>query len=167
MNNGHSTNLLGPEDERDQSNETPAPVASPQRKPGLLVVDDDTLTLRLLKVGLSRNGFEIWLAGSGEEALACFREHHREIDLVLLDVYMPDQDGPRTLRALQQIDPEVRCGFMTGNYGDYSLHELRQMGAVCFFAKPVDLPKLLEILKLQLSLAASAKRSYRNLRTEQ
>ena len=53
-----------------------------------------------------------------------------------LDVRMPDQDGPAILHALRQINPAVRCCFMTGDSGDYSQAELLATGALDVLPKP-------------------------------
>jgi FixJ family two-component response regulator len=47
-----------------------------------------------------------------------YGQHRRSSALVLLDVRMPDWDGPQTLAALQKFDPAVRCCFLTGDAGD-------------------------------------------------
>jgi CheY-like chemotaxis protein len=77
------------------------------RKPGILIADDMALILTLLKFELESRGFNAWLAVDGNDALDLYRRHREEIDLVLLDVQMRGLDGPHTLEALQQFDPDV------------------------------------------------------------
>ena len=57
----------------------------------------------------------MWLAVDGDDALDLYQRHRAEIDLVLLDVQMPGLDGPRTLDALREFDPDVLACFMTGS----------------------------------------------------
>ena len=117
------------------------------RKHGILVVDDEVAIRSLLNECLCRSGFSVWVAANGDEALATFRGHHDEIAVVLLDVRMPGMDGPQTLVALRRFDPELRCCFMTGNAGTYSIEDLMAMGATHVFNKPFSLGDLLRILR--------------------
>jgi len=55
---------------------------------------------------------------------------------VLLDVQMPDLDGPDTLAALQKINPGVRFCFISGNTGKYHTEQLWAMGAAHVLQKP-------------------------------
>jgi CheY-like chemotaxis protein len=109
-------------------------------------VDDDDSVRTLLQVGLERSGFRVWVAASAAEAVDVYRQHAARIAVVLLDVRMPGQDGPATLRALQQLDPDVYCCFMSGHTGDYSEESLRELGAAQVFTKPFHLADIVPIL---------------------
>ena len=106
------------------------------RQPGILIVDDEPAIRNLLRIVLQQQGFAVWLAADGWEALKVYQQQRGHIALVLLDVRMPGWDGPRTLALLRKLDPAVRCCFLTGHAGDYSEEELRQRGAEHVFAKP-------------------------------
>ena len=128
------------------------------RKPGILVVDDEPALREMLVVVLSQEGFVVWSAEDGSEALTLFQQHRGAIDMVILDVHMPELDGPHTLEELRQIDPEVRCCFMSGSGSSlYPLHQLRQMGACCFFRKPLDMTMFLSQMRRQACLLASVR----------
>jgi DNA-binding NarL/FixJ family response regulator len=58
------------------------------------------------------------------------------IDVVLMDVQMPGLYGPQTFTLLREIDPHVRCVFMSGNTGRYSAEELIALGASRVLSKP-------------------------------
>jgi len=105
------------------------------RQAGILVVDDDDFARAVLEVGLRKNGFVVWHAQSGREALEVYRRHVDQIDLVLLDVNMSGLDGLQTLAALWQIDPGVRCCFLSGEAGSYTREELLAQGALAVFHK--------------------------------
>ena len=106
------------------------------RSPGILIADDQGLFLTLLKLELEPRGYTVWLAMDGDDAIDLFLQNRSEIDLVLLDVQMPGLDGPRTLAALQRLDPDVLACFMTGDAGAYTEDELLECGATCVFSKP-------------------------------
>jgi CheY-like chemotaxis protein len=108
----------------------------------VLVVDDDPSIRALFTLCLPSQGFAVWRAASGEEALEVYRQHASDIDVVLLDVRMPDLDGPHTLTRLRQLDPDVRCCFMSGDIGDYTEDDLFALGALDVVAKPFSLAGL-------------------------
>jgi CheY-like chemotaxis protein len=110
--------------------------AANPRNPGILIADDMGLILTLLKLELEPRGFNVWLAVDGDDALDLYRRHRRQIDLVLLEVQMPGLDGPQTLDALQQFNPDVVACFMNGNPSIYTEEDLLELGAVCVFNKP-------------------------------
>ncbi len=107
----------------------------PDTAPAVLVVDDDRASRGLLEVWLRRLGYAPLVAASGVEAVNTFRAYPGPVALVLLDVHMPGGDGPATLAALRQLDPAVRCVFMTG-VSVTGLQDLLALGAVGVLNKP-------------------------------
>jgi CheY-like chemotaxis protein len=119
----------------------------PVKTLGVLVVDDDHLVRLLAQLGLERDGFVIWLASNGRDALRLYRKHRKRIDVVLLDVRMPGLDGPTTLDALRRLNPQVVACFMSGDTGQYDPEELRQRGAAFLINKPFLVSELATILR--------------------
>lgn len=107
--------------------------------PTVLVVDDEAPVRQLLKTFLARLGADALEAPDGATALALYRQHAGSIDLVLLDVNLPDVKGTEVLAALRQIDPEVCCLFATG----VAAGELSGLGAEVLH-KPLRLADLEE-----------------------
>jgi CheY-like chemotaxis protein len=116
-------------------------------RPGILVVDDDIHERTLLTAVLWRNGFTVWLAGNGPQAVEVYSVLHAEIDMVLLAVRMPDLDGPHTLAALQKFQPDVRCCFLIADSGHYTDEALLERGALALFRKPLSLPYVMYQLR--------------------
>jgi len=116
------------------------------RKRGVLVVDDTREVRDTLRAGLWHYGFNVWVAASGPEAVARYRVNGDSIDIVLLDVRMPNWDGPRTLTALREVDVSVRCCFMSGDLGDDSVPDLLRFGAIHVFAKPFYIRSVVEVM---------------------
>jgi CheY-like chemotaxis protein len=104
--------------------------------PEILVVDDEPLIRQLLELALPAHGLAVRTAAGGRQALDLYRTHRGTIDLVLLDVSMPGLDGPQTLARLREIDPGVRCCFMTGHSARYGAGQLLALGAAHVLAKP-------------------------------
>jgi two-component system OmpR family response regulator len=140
--------LSDPPDVKSQAAAAEPTVRQPCEKPGVLVVDDDRLVRIMVQLGLERNGFEVWLARNGREAIDLYRAHRENIGIVLLDVRMPGLDGPQTLEALRELDPEVLACFMGGNTDACEPDALVQRGAVYVIIKPFLLADLANILRL-------------------
>jgi DNA-binding response OmpR family regulator len=112
--------------------------------------------LCVLAARLRQEGFEVWLAGHGHQAIELYRRYLEEIAVVLLDVLMPGMDGPHTLTALQKLCPTVRCCFMTGNPTPYTEEALLKMGAVRVFRKPFAFSEVMEALNQLANRSPSA-----------
>lgn len=125
---------------------------------GIMVVDDEECVRSVLNIALRLQGFAVRLAASGAEALDLYRSHRETIDLILLDVRMPGLDGPQTLGALKELNPEIRCCFMSGDCGSYTAEELRSLGAASVFPKPFRLDDMVYVLR-ELTTSTN-KRSY-------
>jgi CheY-like chemotaxis protein len=115
------------------------------RKPGILVVDDEARVRAWMSVSLPQNGFTVHLAASGQEAVQTYRDRPQVFDLVVLDVHMPEMDGPHTLEELQAINPKVNCCFLSEGH-TYSHQELWARGALRVFEKMPELPELVQAL---------------------
>jgi CheY-like chemotaxis protein len=125
------------------------------RRPGILIADDMALILTLLKFELESRGFDTWLAVDGDDALDLYRRHRDQIDLVLLDVQMPGLDGPRTLEALQRLNPGVVACFMSGNPGTFTEQDLLARGAAGMFSKPFRSAAVADVLQRLASVPDS------------
>jgi len=114
---------------------------------GVLVADDDAEIRDVLNDGLRREGFSVWLAADGQDAVNTYCWNAGTIHVALLDVRMPVLDGPETFAVLKRFNPAVTCCFMSGHLGSYSSAGLRQMGAATIFWKPFRLMEVAEVLK--------------------
>jgi CheY-like chemotaxis protein len=105
----------------------------------VLSVEDDADLRLLLQLALETvGGLQLTLCECGEEATAAARQGRP--DLIMLDVMLPGQDGPATLRALR-ADPataSIPIVFMTGQAAPAEHAALRALGAVDVIAKPFD-----------------------------
>lgn len=89
------------------------------------------------KVGIAVSGF-----ASGVEAVEWFRDNYRDVDLVILDMKMPQMDGTACFNRLKEIDPDVQVLILSGYMEDESVQSLLRRGAVMFFQKPLKYPEL-------------------------
>lgn len=113
----------------------------------ILVVEDREDTRTMLKTSLETRDHTVYLAENGEQAVAKAKEHATELDLVLLDFYLPDFSGETVLQKLQS-NPETEhlpVVFLTA--ADVKEPEealLEMQGASDVLLKPVKIDTLLE-----------------------
>ncbi len=80
----------------------------------ILMVDDESSVRNVCLSMLERKGYRVLSAVDGRDALKVFRENHREIDCVLLDLTMPHMDGEETFREMRMIDPGAKVIISSG-----------------------------------------------------
>lgn len=113
----------------------------------ILVADDHTL-LREALCDLLRTepGFEIVAqAGSGTDAIRMARQHRP--DVVLLDIEMPENDPPATVRRLLEQDPAVRIIVVSMDDGQYLVRELLSLGVRGYLHKSVSRETLVSAIR--------------------
>ena len=106
----------------------------------VLIVDDEATLARNLAAYLERNGFDVRVAGSGEEGLQQFAEFRP--DVVLLDHNLPGLSGLEVLERLQKGDTQVPVVLMTGFGGIEVAVQALKLGAADYLTKPVSLGEL-------------------------
>ncbi len=116
----------------------------------ILLVDDDAVTLTLLSTCLERAGYPVMTATSGSAALAAVAE--KQPALAMLDIDMPGMSG---LELAIQLKKKYELAFMfLSAISDTDIIETAvEYGAVGYMLKPVELPKLLPVLKAALARA--------------
>ena len=118
------------------------------RRPKILVVEDDRDLALLLRRHLEGEGYQVLLAGSGEDALWLAKEEQPQ--LITLDIMLPDQDGFAVLEQLKEhpvtsLIPVIIISVLTEADRGYAL------GAVDYVVKPFDEGKLLESVRRALA----------------
>jgi DNA-binding NtrC family response regulator len=115
----------------------------------VLVVDDEVGMVTLLRNYLSREGYEIHTAPSGETALQFLEEH--DYDVVLTDLRMGGMDGLALVREIHATRPETQVVLMTAFGGIDIAVEAIKAGAYHFVAKPVKLPEVGALIRKALT----------------
>jgi CheY-like chemotaxis protein len=116
-------------------------------KETILLVEDDNIVRRSTSALLGAIGYNVLLATGGKEALELYKQNQEQIDLVLLDVMMPEMDGVETYRRLQEIEPKIRVLLMSAYPGDKVrelVSDLLERGGGGFLKKPFGLQELKE-----------------------
>lgn len=121
----------------------------------LLLVDDEQMTLSLLRRILSDSGYEVTVAQSGFECLDLFRRQTLHYDVVFLDLAMPFMDGEETFERLSRILPNANIVLMAGFVETERLERMMHAGLRGFLAKPFSPEAILSLTK---TLVASSRR---------
>lgn len=108
----------------------------------ILVVDDESRIRKLLKDFLGQKGFVVIEAEDGKKALNIFEEKSKEIDMILLDVMMPNMDGWSTLREIRKISKVVPVIMITARGEEHDELFGYELGVDQYISKPFS-PKIL------------------------
>lgn len=126
--------------EKEQKNETSKP-ADPERKKHILVVDDDSRVLKLVK-GVLVDRYNIATAISGKVAMK-FLEN-KETDLVLLDYEMPEESGAEILQKIRSNEKfqNLPVVFLTGVMDKERIKDVLALSPQGYLLKPIDTERL-------------------------
>ena len=113
----------------------------------VLVVDDEPLVRASTAASLRSLGFRVREAGDGRAAIAVFREHHAEIDAVVLDMVMPGLRGRDVYLAFRELRPDVRVLLVTGNAFGAEVQSILDLGVGAYLPKPYDDRQLMASLR--------------------
>lgn len=101
----------------------------------VLVVDDSAFTRKMMRKMLESLGHNVIEAENGPLALQQYAK--QRVDIVTLDLLMPDMEGPEVLDHLKSIDPQVCVIVCTSNVQVSAENEMLNKGTVAFLNKPV------------------------------
>ena len=108
----------------------------------ILLVDDEKAILEACASMLERLGYRVMVARGGNEAIEIYQKHQAEIDLVILDIIMPDLSGGDVFDHLLKISPDVRVLLSSGYSIEDQAAEIMGRGCDGFIQKPYQLEQL-------------------------
>ncbi|MBW1988956.1 MAG: PAS domain S-box protein [Deltaproteobacteria bacterium] len=110
----------------------------------ILLVDDEPVVLSAAKGMLTALGYTVHLAASAHEAVDIYREKQKDIDLVILDMIMPEMDGGQAFDKISEINPAV-CVLLSSGYSlDGRAEDIMAKGCRGFIQKPFTIEALSE-----------------------
>lgn len=108
-----------------------------QKGKGLVLVVDDEPIMRKIAVNVLKTcGYDVLAAEDGFKALGIFEKYHKTIELVLLDLLMPEKSGKETYLEMKQIQPDVNVLLVSGAKKDKRIKELLKSGVKAYIEKP-------------------------------
>jgi len=117
----------------------------------VLIADDDSILREVTKEALQSLGYKVMQAANGKEAVEIFEEHYSEIDLVILDVMMPEMSGVDASKQIKKVNKDIRVIYITGYDPDDTLNSTRLPNAYDFILdKPFTVDQLNQAIRKQL-----------------
>ena len=108
----------------------------------ILLVDDEPMILQVGSAVLQELGYTVFKAQGGREAIEIYKKEGDSIDLVILDMIMPDMGGSETYDRLKDINPTVHVLLSSGYSIDGQATEILNRGCDAFIQKPFSIREL-------------------------
>lgn len=126
----------------------------------ILVAEDHPINQVLVRKILEKLGFDVLLAADGEIALSLWRADPLCIDLILMDIQMPNLDGLETTRRIRQDESHSRRSVpivaLTAHAMNGDAERCLQAGMNAYLSKPIDISRLVSTLHGLLSAQPAA-----------
>jgi CheY-like chemotaxis protein len=131
-------------------------VVRPSRGSAQILLVDDERTVREMGAALLEDlGYRVASCADGQEAVEYYREHWKEVDLVILDMIMPRMGGREAFIAMQQINPQIRAVLSSGYSVEKGAQDVLQLGVLGFIGKPYEQSQLAREVEEALAHSAS------------
>ncbi len=121
-------------------------------KGNILLADDEEVIRIMAREHLCELGYTVTVAENGKVAVDHFKEHWREIDLVILDMVMPEMNGRDAFFEMKKIDPNVRVLVASGFNLNIKSDDLFSEGVNAFLQKPYRVAELSRIIAETINL---------------
>ncbi len=125
----------------------------------ILIVDDHQVILDVTSRMLRYLGYDVVTAKDGVEALNYYEENYEDVDLVILDMVMPNMGAKDCFKELKKINSNVKVILSTGYGRNYAAQEIINEGISAFVQKPYHIEKLSQIVSKVLSFGDPARES--------
>ena len=116
-------------------------------KETVLLVDDEEMIIDVAQRMLDKLGYKVFTARDGKEAVAAFRKHKQEIDVIILDMIMPKMSGGEAFDRIKEIRPGVKVLLSSGYSINGQASEILNRGCNGFIQKPFNLQNLSKSLR--------------------
>ena len=118
----------------------------PRGRGKIMLVDDQESVREVAKDMLEALGYEVITAADGLEGVSRYRDLWREIDLVVLDMVMPNMSGGDCFRRMKEINPKARVVLSSGYSMDGTIQDVMKEGILAFIQKPYRMEELSRVV---------------------
>jgi len=116
----------------------------------ILLVDDEEAVLEVGEKLLKVMGYHVLMAREGREAIDVYKKHRETVDLVLLDIIMPNMKGGEVFDCLKEINPDIKVLLSSGYSIDGEASKILERGGKGFIQKPFEMERLSETIRAML-----------------
>jgi two-component system cell cycle sensor histidine kinase/response regulator CckA len=117
----------------------------------ILLVDDESMLRETVSHMLESMKFKVTLVNDGKEAVGTYQKKSNEIDLIIMDIQMPEMDGIEAASLIWEKNPDAKIIFSSGYADPARLEELRHKGVKEVLRKPYKMKDLVEIIQKTMS----------------
>jgi signal transduction histidine kinase len=125
------------ENVEQKASETPQKI--PRGNGRILLVDDEEIVRNVASEMIQMQGYSVIVSSDGKDALEYYKDHFREIDLVVLDIVMPRLGGYDCFMGMKAVNPAVKAFAFSGYVINDEVNKMLEQGAVGFVQKPFDI----------------------------
>jgi PAS domain S-box-containing protein len=116
-------------------------------KETILLVDDEDMIIDIGQEVLKALGYSVLIATGGKEAVELYKKTWDKIDMVLLDMVMPDMGGGETYDRMREINPDIKVLLLSGYSIDGQAKEILDRGCDGFIQKPFNMRQLSQMIR--------------------
>jgi CheY-like chemotaxis protein len=142
MGRGTTFNIYLPASDKRVARETTVDAPLLTGDETVLLVDDEKMIIEVGEQMLEKLGYRVMVAQSGRQAVDLFREHHDQIQLVILDMIMPEMSGGETFDRLREIQGGAKVLLSSGYSMDAQAQAILNRGCEGFIQKPFKMADL-------------------------
>ena len=146
---GHGTtfNIYLPSSEKEVSEDKKPSGDLLKGSETVLFVDDEDMIIEVAEVLLKELGYKVLIARGGKEAVEIYEKNKDLVDIVILDMIMPNMSGSVTYDRLKEIDPDIKVLLSSGYSINGQATEIMDRGCNGFIQKPFKLKELSQKLR--------------------
>ena len=146
---GHGTafNIYLPASEKEIIEEKKSDGDTLRGSETVLFVDDEDMIIEVAEEMFEELGYKVLIARSGKEAIKTYQENKELIDIVLLDMIMPDMSGSDTYDRMKELDPDIKVLLASGYSINGQATEIMDRGCNGFIQKPFKMKELSQKLR--------------------
>jgi len=139
---GTTFNIYLPASAKKIPKEEDGPTTVLKGTESVLLVDDEDMIIDVGQEILEEMGYKVFLARSGKEAIETYEKNQHEIDMVILDMIMPDMGGGEAYDRMKEVDPNVKVLLSSGYSIEGQASDILARGCNGFIQKPFSVKQL-------------------------
>jgi two-component system cell cycle sensor histidine kinase/response regulator CckA len=139
---GTTFNIFLPASAKKISKEEDGPTTVLRGTESVLLVDDEDMIIDVGQEILEEMGYKVFLARSGKEAIETYVKNKHKIDMVILDMIMPDMGGGEAYDRMKEVDPNVKVLLSSGYSIEGQASDILARGCNGFIQKPFSVKQL-------------------------
>jgi signal transduction histidine kinase/ActR/RegA family two-component response regulator len=113
----------------------------------ILIAEDEDIIREMAQLTLEGKGYKVMTAPDGAAALACYRQHWKDIGLVIADMVMPRMSGPELLAHVREVNPNARVIVSSGYSHDLEGERMLRHGCLGYLQKPYNPDALCQLVR--------------------